>query len=60
MSQREYCHYCGTEVTFNTRYLVKQATKPKGTPNRYETVGYCCESCEETGCATQLPDKEIK
>ena len=59
MSKREYCYYCTTDVTLNTRYLIKQAVKPKGTPNRYALIGYCCEKCENNGCATQLEPKEF-
>ena len=50
----ETCYYCGKDVTHMTRYEVRRAVKPPGTPFRWETVGWCCERCEQGGWPLRL------
>ena len=43
------CTYCGFQSFSSPMYVVKEATKPKGSPNRWRFVGHCCEDCESSG-----------
>lgn len=41
------CKYCGKESINCGMYIIRRATKPKSNPNRWVTIGYCCEECYE-------------
>jgi hypothetical protein len=44
----ETCFFCKRELGINeTRYLVEQATKPKGHNKRWKKIGVACEPCGE-------------
>jgi 5-methylcytosine-specific restriction endonuclease McrA len=41
------CMYCGFTSMGSEMYVVKATSKPRGTPNRWDRIGYCCEPCHE-------------
>lgn len=41
------CGYCETVLINAEMYRVRQATKPRFHPHRWQRIGYCCEACHE-------------
>lgn len=43
------CMYCSTTTINYPMYVVRKASGPPNTPNRWKDIGHCCEKCHDSG-----------
>jgi len=47
LDKQDVCYYCGFEIKpHHPKYAIRYTEKPKGTPDRWHTIGVTCEVCE--------------
>lgn len=53
------CIYCNKDVTAvdYEYYLVRKATKPKGSPYRWKIIGFCCDNCYNKGHRVEINEQ---
>ena len=64
MSTRR-CQYCNFGLDFSSEYyILRKATKPKGSPDRWTNVGFVCMDCCAIGMSLQIEydpyEKQLK